>query len=684
MSRPRSLHARIAAITGLTIVATVVVLVTASAWQSTRFATQAVDATDQLVEAKLDELMVGVQNLVQAQSEAVQRSVDANLEVARYVAEQEGGFDADQQVSWEARNQFTGDVQTVTLPAMTVGGTWFGQDASFEVRQPLVDQVQDLVDGTVTVFQRIDGSGDMLRVATNVRTLDDTRAVSTTIPEFNPDGTPNPVVSTVLTGETFRGNAFVVTSWQATAYEPILDDSGEVVGMLFVGVPQESVPSLRTSILDTAFGANGEVVVVGASGAGRAGVRISDEHEPGASLLELVGEDEAAVLDTLLDDAVEAEGTIVRAEASVADADGTPVPTVYRAVHFAPWDWVVVASAPVSDFDGVATALTEGRSRLLVTLVVIGALAALVLGFAGSLVGARRIGRIVGANATAVTASGEELARLAQELDEGAHRTASQATSASAGAEQVGANVTSVATAVEELEASVREIAQHAADASGVAVAAVDSARETNATVVKLGEASAEIGEVVALITTIAEQTNLLALNATIEAARAGEAGRGFAVVAGEVKGLASETQDATERIGQRVAAIQGQTPQAVRAIEEITTVIERIADLQTTIAGAVEEQSATSQEIARSINEAAIGAGGIASNVAELAEVAQRSSEMARITGLAAGELLERAAELRELASGVSQEAAEPDLDARTDAAPSAPAQQDRQLTGV
>ena len=74
----------------------------------------------------------------------------------------------------------------------------------------------------------------------------------------------------------------------------------------------------------------------------------------------------------------------------------------------------------------------------------------------------------------------------------------------------------------------------------------------------KLGESSQEIGNVIKVITSIAQQTNLLALNATIEAARAGEAGKGFAVVANEVKELAKQTAKATEEIGQKIEAIQG------------------------------------------------------------------------------------------------------------------------------
>lgn len=71
-----------------------------------------------------------------------------------------------------------------------------------------------------------------------------------------------------------------------------------------------------------------------------------------------------------------------------------------------------------------------------------------------------------------------------------------------------------------------------------------------------------QIKELSDAILSISGQTNLLALNASIEAARAGEAGRGFAVVATEIGTLASDTNDAANKIQQMsddvVEAIQG------------------------------------------------------------------------------------------------------------------------------
>ncbi len=129
-------------------------------------------------------------------------------------------------------------------------------------------------------------------------------------------------------------------------------------------------------------------------------------------------------------------------------------------------------------------------------------------------------------------------------------------------------------------------------DATRVAEEAVARASQMTIEVESLGNASAAIGDVIKIISAIADQTNLLALNATIEAARAGEVGRGFAVVAGEVKELARETAEATQKVTDQIAGIQTSARSVSTGIHTTSETIGRMDAVQARINEVLEEQA--------------------------------------------------------------------------------------------
>jgi len=86
--------------------------------------------------------------------------------------------------------------------------------------------------GTATIFQ------DDLRISTNVKNEDGTRALGTRVAE-------DVYEQVVRHGRPWIGRAFVVNHWYITAYEPIRDLTGRIIGMLYVGLLEQKYVDLR-------------------------------------------------------------------------------------------------------------------------------------------------------------------------------------------------------------------------------------------------------------------------------------------------------------------------------------------------------------------------------------------------------------------------------------------------------
>jgi methyl-accepting chemotaxis protein len=181
--------------------------------------------------------------------------------------------------------------------------------------------------------------------------------------------------------------------------------------------------------------------------------------------------------------------------------------------------------------------------------------------------------------------------------------------------------------------------------------------KQTAETIDALGTRSEQIGEIIGTIEDIADQTNLLALNAAIEAARAGEQGRGFAVVADEVRALAERTTKATKEIGQMIKAIQAETGEAVKAMEEGVREVEKGAISSQKSGESLREILDQINEVNMQINQIATAAeqqtatvSEITNNIHDVTQVVHQSARGAEETSAAAAQLAEQSMHLQDL----------------------------------
>ena len=253
----------------------------------------------------------------------------------------------------------------------------------------------------------------------------------------------------------------------------------------------------------------------------------------------------------------------------------------------------------------------------------------------------------------------EDVGNTANEVGAAIQNVASGAEEQNAQIEESENTVNNINTQIEEIATSSEAIIEGAEDVvrsiedgnSSVhkSIEKVNKVKEDSSEVSniidRLGKTSHEIGNIIDLINDISEQTNLLALNAAIEAARAGEAGRGFSVVADEIRKLAEQSSEATDKIYQLIKNTQTEVNNAVykinenkesvdssvTAIEEtgamfrkINNVFKNLNESIHAIAGNTQNMSKHSQHVVNVINSIAKVSAEFASNSEEIAASSQ------------------------------------------------------------
>lgn len=212
-------------------------------------------------------------------------------------------------------------------------------------------------------------------------------------------------------------------------------------------------------------------------------------------------------------------------------------------------------------------------------------------------------------NITQVAAGAQQIAKSVAQLSDGSQEQAKEIQKGLENINNINQAIQVISGGAEEtvnLSKNTEDNAQNGNVQADQAIKKINKLKETSTeisnTINQLGTLSSEIEIIVDLIKNIAGQTNLLALNAAIEAARAGEHGKGFAVVAEEVKKLANQSADATDKITDMIKEIQNKTNTAVitmdSGIQEVQESVEIVDNVGQTLQKILTAANATSEKV--------------------------------------------------------------------------------------
>jgi len=631
--------------------------------QSTQMQGEVGELLTDLARSETGKVSRDVYLMCRAMQETLNDKVHYDLNVARDVLSRTGKVRFSRETAeWNAVNQFSKSSTRIELPKMMVGDTWLGQNKSMSTVSPLVDDVKRMVGGTCTIFQRMNDAGDMLRVCTNVLKTDGSRAIGTYIPATNPDGKPNGVISAVLKGETFTGRAFVVDAWYITAYEPIRDADGRIVGVLYTGVKQESAQSLRKGIMDIVVGKTGYVYILGGSGDIRGHYIISYKGQrDGENIWEARDAEGNYFIQDIVNLAKKtSDGSVDYIRYPWQNKGESEARFKMAAVtYFESWDWVIGAGAYESDFQEVQAKIDDsvnGVMSAINTMVVFTLTIAAILIAAFSLISAYVASKIAGRLNRAVdalTQGSEQVAAAANQISESSQGLAEGASEQASSVEESSSALEELASQAKNNSEKTDQAAKQADQAQAEAHQASEAMAQTVEVMGEIKESSDKISGIIKSIEEIAFQTNLLALNAAVEAARAGDHGKGFAVVAEEVRNLAQRAATSAKDTAELIERSVNQSNKGAEVVDKAAVGIKKILEVVKSVTAISREVNAASDEQATGVEQINKAVGQMDSITQQLASNAEESASASEELSAQARQLDAVVADIVKVVSG-------------------------------
>lgn len=300
-----------------------------------------------LVDKDLTNTVSHLWNMCYAVNEVVQNKVYANLRLAQQLLHEWGPIRlSEDKIVWRAESPLSKDFYFYELPKLLIGNQVIEQNFNESIASPIVDPLKALTKETISLFQRVNEEGDMLRIATTLLRADGSRDISQCLLANSKVNDPEQTIQRVLKGEVVLSSTNVLDEWYVYGAAPLIEtDTGKVIGMIRIATNEGGLINLQRVFHDMSAEVNGFLWVMRGhpKKENQGFIYPKNSEYDYLELNHIVQEKGVLFFDNLRRNAIHSPvGQVFSQAFEIKDAHKkTQQAALIKCIYFPQWDWVI-------------------------------------------------------------------------------------------------------------------------------------------------------------------------------------------------------------------------------------------------------------------------------------------------------------------------------------------------------